>query len=567
MPTQRLVIDGHDQGHFFLSLQDGALTIGADPANTDLVLRDLRVVRIHCEVEVDDRPLVLAGDAAGQELHPGATRQFGASRLSLVAAADAPSANDANHLEVEDLVAAEVDEPGAPTTQREAGSAVSGVCKRLVVIDGADKGTRYALPESGGVNIGNSAKHAAIVLHDLYVARVHCDVQVEGARVVVVHREGKNGTLVNGQRIAQQELKIGDVLRVGNSHLRLELDVVEAGAAATVTGLPTSLSTAHAPRVFAGPGNGAAAGPGAPPAAAEQQLAFGAPSDPLLKLENNVLGNYQFGALLGRGHTGLVFRAHHRQNNQPVTVKVLAPEFPKTDAEQTCFARALKAIAPLRHPHLVPVFAAGKTGPYCWIAREYVEGESLATLIARLRADGKLGWKRACRVAVHLGKVLDFLHQNGMTHGNLTPANILIRTDTRTTLLADLMLDRALVGSELADLIREKKLLSELPYYAPEQTDVDAPLDHRTDLYALGTLLYALLTGQPPFTDAEPEAIIAQILEGKLVKPSKFLRETPPPFEAAVVKLLARRPEDRYQTAAELLAVVEPIANFNEIKV
>jgi serine/threonine-protein kinase len=271
--------------------------------------------------------------------------------------------------------------------------------------------------------------------------------------------------------------------------------------------------------------------------------------------------------LLGRGHAGLLFRAHHRQNNQAVTVKVLSPEFPKTDAEQACFARALKAVAPLRHPHLVSVLAAGKTGPFCWIAREYVEGESLATLIARLHAEGKLGWKRACRVAVHLGKVLDFLHQRGMTHGNLTPANVLVRTDTKTTLLADLMLDKALEGSELADLIREKKLLAELPYYAPEQLDVDAPLDHRTSLYALGTLLYALLTGHPPFTGTEPETIVGLILEGKLVRPSKFLRDTPPPFDAAVVKLLAHRPEDRYQTAAELLAVVEPIANFNEIKV
>jgi len=250
-----------------------------------------------------------------------------------------------------------------------------------------------------------------------------------------------------------------------------------------------------------------------------------------------------------------------------VTVKVLSQEFPKTEAELQGFVRAMKVVAPLRHPHLVPVLAVGKTGPFCWIAREFIDGESLATLIPRLQAEGKLGWKRACRAAVQLGKVLDFLHQKGVNHTNLTPSNILIQSDAKTALLTDVMLDRALEGSELEDMIREKKLLAELPYYAPEQIDPEAPTDHRTSLYALGTVLYALLTGRPPYNGTSPETIIAEILEGRAVKPSKFLRETPPPFEAAVLKLLARQPEDRYQTAAELLAVVEPIANIHEIKV
>jgi hypothetical protein len=552
MPTQRLLIDGQDQGRFFLSLQDGALTVGADPANPDFVLRDLRVVRIHCELEVD-------AASAGHELRSGEVRQFGQARVTLVAA-DA-SATDADVPEVEDLVLADEDEPAAPAGPSEATSAPSGVCKRLVVIDGADKGRRYPLPEAGSTNIGKSPKHADIVLHDLYVARVHCDVQVEGGRVVVVHREGQNGTLVNGQRVTQQALEIGDVVRVGNSHLRLELDVVVDSRAAsdTATDLPTSLSTANAPRVFASPDKKGEA------AAHHAELAV--PNDPLAKLENNVLGNYQFGALLGRGHSGFVFRAHHRQNNQPVTVKVLSPEFPDTDAEQQAFIQALKVIAPLRHPHLVTLFAAGKTGPHCWIAREFIDGEGVGTLIERLRKEGKLGWKRACRVAIHLGKVLDFLHQHRVTHGNVAPPNVLVETSSKMTKLADLMLDKALDGSRLSEIIGPKKLLAELPYRAPEQTEPDTLVDQRTDVYGVGAVVYALLTGQPPFTGTTPKAIAEQVREGMLVKPSRFLRETPAPFEAAVLKMLARSPDDRFQSAADMLDVVESIANIHEIKV
>jgi serine/threonine-protein kinase len=86
-------------------------------------------------------------------------------------------------------------------------------------------------------------------------------------------------------------------------------------------------------------------------------------------------------------------------------------------------------------------------------------------------------------------------------------------------------------------------------------------------LYALGALLYALLTGRPPFGGDSPDEIIAKVRAGKVAKPSKTVRAMPPPFEAAVLRLLAPRPEDRFQNAAEMLAVVEQIANFHEIKV
>lgn len=549
MPRQRLVIDSDDSGRFFLAVKDGALTVGAEAGTAEIVLADLRVLRIHCEVDVD------AGSFhAGNELAAGKPLHIGHAHVRLVAPTDASdAAGDGDIPEVEDLVVPE-DDASPPPAAASAGPAASSLVKRLIVIDGADHGRWYLLPDSGIVTLGNSQKHADIVLHDLYVARVHCELKIHGERIVVTHRESARGTLINGTRITEQELQLNDILRIGNTHLRLELAVAGAPAkAGSGDNLPARAPAPTAPAAASGSGEHAT-----PPSS---------PVDPLADLEGQVLGHYQFGALLGRGHSGLVFRAHHRQSNQAVTVKVLSPEFPKTEPELQGFVKAMKVVAPLRHPHLVSVLNVGKTGPLCWIAREFVEGESLATLIPRLHAEGKLGWKRACRAAVQLGKVLDFLDQRGVTHNNLTPSNVLIQSESKATLLADLMLDKALEGSELADLIREKKLLAELPYYAPEQLDPEAPTDHRTTLYALGTVLYALLTGRPPYIGTSPETIIAEILEGRAVKPSKFLRETPPPFDAAVLKLLAKDPNDRYQSAADLLAVVEPIANIHEIKV
>ncbi len=544
MPTQRLVIDGDDKGHFSLEIHDGTLTVGADPAHAGIVLGRLRVVRIHCEVEVEEGPVVVGNDPTtpgapprGHELHAGEALHVGPAHLRLVVAPEAAGTAPASP-------------PPTPTA----------VGKRLIVIDGADRGQSYPLADPGRTTIGNGPKHADIALHDLYVARIHCEVLIEGERVVVTHKIGRSGTLINGKEITEQEMQLGDILRVGNSHLRYEIGPIEPRAPRA----PGDDRTTFAVSATARSGE---AGSSEEEAAAAPAAGHTAATDALLQLEGRVLGQYQFGELLGRGLSGVVFRATHRPSNQAVGVKVLSPAFPADDAELQNFVRILKVVSPLRHAHLLAVFAAGKTAPYCWIVREYVEGESLRSVIARLQDEGKLGWKRACRVAVHLGKLLDFLETRGVAPGRLTPANILIQRDTRVTKLADVLLDQALLGSQLEKSAHEQRQLAELPYGAPELIEPGATADARSALYGLGAVLYALLTGQPPFHGHSPEEIIAQVREGKVVKPSKTQRDVPPPFEAAVLKLLARRPADRFQTAADLLAVVEPIANIHEIKV
>src|SRR5262249_19252372 len=111
-----------------------------------------------------------------------------------------------------------------------------------------------------------------------------------------------------------------------------------------------------------------------------------------------------------------------------------------------------------------------------WIAREHVEGDSAADLAKQLAKKDKINWTKAGRAAVHLARALNHLHSNRLVHGNVTPANVLFGQD-KVTRLADLMLDKALEGSRLQQAILEKKLLSELPYLAPEQTDPKAFVD------------------------------------------------------------------------------------------
>ena len=578
MAKRILVIDGNDQGRLFLKVEAGTMTVGGDPANVEAVLRDLHITRIYCEVEVD-KGLVVVGPAEGgldasaggrssrQELHPGQTLHLGHSRLSLGGGGAGESAETP-------LAAAP---PARPI-------------RRLLVIDGADRGRSFTLPARGVLTIGRDRKYSNIVLHDLYVGRAHCQLRLEEEQVVVSHLEGDHGTLINGRRISRQNLRMGEVLRIGNEYLRLEMAAPGDGSAGEGNSESEGISAAAKAGNATDPEaevemevieeedgvvdaieQEVAAGSGA---AGETAAANGAgpssqphpPVDQLLRLEDQVLGHYQIGSLIGRGQSGLLFRAVDCRNQQTIALKVLSPDFPADDAELQRFIRALKALPQLQHSHLVTLCGAGKAGPYCWIAREYIEGESAARLIQRVAEGGKFDWTRACRIAVHLGKALDYLHQNRVTHGNLTPRNILIRGEDRATKLADLMLNRALEGSRLQKAILGKKLLAELPYLPPTQTDPHAPGTPLADLYALGVILYALLVGQPPFVAASPREVRAQIREGKLVKPSKYQPGIPAVFEAAVLKLLARRPEDRFPSAAEMLAVVEPIALEHGIK-
>ncbi len=409
------------------------------------------------------------------------------------------------------------------------------MAKRLLVIDGADHGQSFPIHADGVVTIGNSHRHADICLHDLYVRRVHCQLDVQGDRVVARASDSAAPMTVNGQQVAEQELRFGDVLRVGNTHLRLE----EADPDEPAAPPP---SAAHGKKEFTP----------APPLPAER----------LPELTDHVLAHYEIGPVLGRGYCGVVFRARDRKAGHVVALKVLHPEFPKDAGEMQTFASAMRTVLPLRHANLVTLYNAGRTAPYCWLALEYVEGESLAQALDRMNGmPGKLGWKHALRLGVHIGRGLDFIHGHRLQHGNITPRNVLIRLSDKTAKLCDFMLSRALEGSALQAATLEKKLLDELPYMAPEQVDPDAFVDRLADLYALGAVMYARITGRPPFRGESPEETIANIQEAPLTRPRKVQHTVPEALDAAVVKMLARHQEERYQTAAELVADLERIAD------
>ena len=414
---------------------------------------------------------------------------------------------------------------------------------RLLVVDGADAERFFPLPETGSVIIGTSRKHADICLNDLYVSRVHCQVEIEDDRVMVTAMAEDRDTLVNGNKVRQSEIFPGQVLRVGNSHLRLEpiggtisdSDIVEADDVVE----PDSVVDA------------------------EEVLAVDAEELPELEwyeldqLANRQLGHFQLSDVLGRGHHGIVFRALDSDARREVALKVISPDFPQHADELKRFAQAMKIVSTIEEEHLVRWYSAGKTKRYVWISEELIEGESLAQILNRTETASKVRWRNALKLALDIGKALECLFKRRIIHGSITPANILIRHVDRTAKLNDLMFEQALKGSAWHSAQLEEKLLATLPYLPPERIEPGAYWDNIADIYSLGAVTYARLTGGPPFLGQTPGETLELIRAGNAPPPRQFFKDVPEQFQAAVLKMLAPRQEDRYQTPAEVLKDLE----------
>ncbi|HMC67485.1 MAG TPA: serine/threonine-protein kinase, partial [Gemmataceae bacterium] len=296
----------------------------------------------------------------------------------------------------------------------------------LHVIAGDDKGRVLRIDDDQPLVIGRS-KDVAGHLNDPHVSRTHCDLHVESGELVLRDRGSTGGTFVNGQQITQHVLRPGDVIRVGETELRLPGDSPAKDDEPQLKPVSSIIE----------------AGLGQQTPAA---LAASASVKKLTDLVGQTLAAYKLVHVLAAGRTGLVFHAHDTRHADSVALKVLKEEFSKDDEKMRRFVRAMKTMLPVRHPNLVSILNAGKSGAYCWIAMEYVEGRSLTQYIKERGFGGMIDWPVAFRVALHVGRALDFAHQRQIIHRAVTPTNILLEGDTGQAKLGDLMLAKALEG-------------------------------------------------------------------------------------------------------------------------
>jgi serine/threonine-protein kinase len=256
---------------------------------------------------------------------------------------------------------------------------------------------------------------------------------------------------------------------------------------------------------------------------------------------------YEVGTRIARGGMAEIFCGHDVLLDRPVAIKVLFPEFATDPAFVERFRREAQAAAGLNHPNIVTVYDWGKVNNTYYIAMEFVDGKTLADI---LRASGTLTPLQTCEVAIEVASALDFAHRNGVVHRDVKPGNILVAT-TGAVKVADFGIARALGAGVEQSLTQTGAVMGTATYFSPEQAQ-GTHTDQRSDIYSLGVVMYELLTGGPPFTGDNAVAVAYKQVHDQATPLAQRAPHVPASFAAIVATCMAKRPEDRYESAALL---------------
>jgi serine/threonine protein kinase len=261
---------------------------------------------------------------------------------------------------------------------------------------------------------------------------------------------------------------------------------------------------------------------------------------------------YELGPELGHGGMARVLRGTDRQLGRHVAIKVLSPPYDRDQAFVERFRREAHAAARLNHPSIVAVYDTGSDDGTHYIVTELVEGETLSDLLDR---GGPLPPERAVDIATGVTRALAAAHERGVVHRDVKPGNVMLTPDDRVKVV-DFGIARA-AGAE--SVTRSGLVLGSAPYLSPEQARGE-PGDERSDIYALGCVLYQMLTGQPPFHADTPVATLYLHVHEQAQPPSS-VREVPADLEAIVLRCLEKEPAARFQSATELEHALRAVDN------
>ncbi len=268
---------------------------------------------------------------------------------------------------------------------------------------------------------------------------------------------------------------------------------------------------------------------------------------------------YELGEILGFGGMSEVHLARDVRLHRDVAVKVLRADLALDPSFYLRFRREAQNAAALNHPAIVAVYDTGEaetpSGPLPYIVMEYVNGVTLRDIV---QAEGPLPARQAIEVIADVCQALNFSHQNGIIHRDVKPANIMISA-TNAVKVMDFGIARALSDSGNS-VTQTAAVIGTAQYLSPEQARGE-PVDARSDVYSLGCVLYEVLTGDPPFTGDSPVAVAYQHVREDPVPPSQRYAGISAELDAVVLKALAKNPDNRYQTEAEMRADLVRVHN------
>ncbi len=319
--------------------------------------------------------------------------------------------------------------------------------------------------------------------------------------------------------------------------------------------LATELEVEPAPETVALVQRIRAASPKQPPPTV-QPSAPGVSGPPIARLAKALADRYKVEREVGAGAMAVVALAHDLRHQRRVAIKILRPELTSLMGPQR-FLREIDIAASLMHPHILPLHDSGEADGLLYYVMPYVEGESLR---GRLERQDRLPLEDALQIGREVADALAYAHHRGFVHRDNKPENILLSGGH--ALVADFGIARA-IGSAGREQLTARGLGTGTPaYMSPEQAAGDGPVDERTDIYALGCVLYEMLAGEPPFTGCTDETTIARRLSEPAPRVSVVRNDVNPELDAAIAKALAPAPIDRFAKATEFAAALSQAASL-----
>ncbi len=263
------------------------------------------------------------------------------------------------------------------------------------------------------------------------------------------------------------------------------------------------------------------------------------------------LGRFEIIELIGEGGMALVYRAYDPQIDRSVALKILKGEHCQNEEYKNRFIREGRAAGALTHPHIVTVYDVGTIEGAPYIMMELLSGDTLGDLL--LRGD-RLTPEQTLECVAQLADALDYAHARNVVHRDMKPDNIIFNREDGMVKIADFGIAR-LIEAEVSDSTQAGMMLGTPRYMSPEQATGEA-IDGRSDLFAVGVIMYEMITGQKAFDAESMTTLILQIVQKDPVPIRQTVSNAPIGFEKIVNKLLQKRPEKRFQTGKELKTAV-----------
>ncbi len=269
------------------------------------------------------------------------------------------------------------------------------------------------------------------------------------------------------------------------------------------------------------------------------------------------IGPYAITEKIGAGGMGTVYLAKHNETGQVAAVKVLTSAMAREAGFVARFEREIDALRRLTNPHIIKLFDSGADAGTYYYAMEYVEGETLADLIKR---EKQLPWREVIDIGVQICSALKAAHDAGIIHRDIKPSNLLLDHDG-VVKLTDFGIAQVFAASKLT---KTGGIVGTAEFMSPEQAD-GRRASKQSDLYSLGAVLYALLTGRPPFSGSTSSEVIHKHKYGQFERPSLLVPEIPSWLETVVCQLLEKEPEKRFPDAFVLSRQLELVKKRVEL--